>query len=128
MKNYVKIMHQITLELVDIWHFGLSLSLIERESLDESASILHRHLSNPLPSREFCLDIEDFAANTLETKRFDAKRFGRLMSALTDSEEGGPYRLPGKGSYGRSRRWYANGGLGGATPRGAPDGGAAAVS
>jgi len=75
-------MHQITLELVDIWHFGLSLSLIERESIEESANILNRELCDPLPSREFCLDIEDFAANTLKTKRFDAKRFGRLMSDI----------------------------------------------
>ncbi len=80
-------MHQVTLELVDIWHFGLSLTLVEEKSLRESARRLGRDLRDPLPSRDFHLDIEDFAAHTLETKSFDARRFGRLMSDIQMSFE-----------------------------------------
>jgi len=80
-------MHQITLELVDIWHFGLSQTLIEQNSLRDSARCLRRDLDDPLPSRDFRLDIEDFAAHTLKTKSFDARRFGRLMSDIEMSFE-----------------------------------------
>ena len=74
--------HQITLELVDIWHFGLSLSLIEHNSISQSAHRLKHDLDSSLSSREFRKDIEDFAAHTLKTKRFDARRFGRLMNDI----------------------------------------------
>ena len=74
--------HQITLELVDIWHFGLSLSLIEHNSISQSAQRLKNDLDASLSSGEFRKDIEDFAAHTLKTKRFDARRFGRLMNDI----------------------------------------------
>jgi dimeric dUTPase (all-alpha-NTP-PPase superfamily) len=74
--------HQITLELVDIWHFGLSLALIEHNSISQSAQRLKRDLDASLSSGEFRKDIEDFAAHTLKTKRFDARRFGRLMNDI----------------------------------------------
>ncbi len=74
--------HQITLELVDIWHFGLSLSLIEHNSISQSAHRLKQDLDSSLSSGEFRKDIEDFAAHTLKTKRFDARRFGRLMNDI----------------------------------------------
>ena len=74
--------HQITLELVDIWHFGLSLSLTEHNSISQSAHRLKHDLDSSLSSGEFRKDIEDFAAHTLKTKRFDARRFGRLMNDI----------------------------------------------
>ena len=70
---------QIMLELVDIWHFGLSILLLREGSVTSIAENLEKELSNPLPKGEFKIDLEDFAEFTLNTGSFDAQRFYKMM-------------------------------------------------
>ena len=70
---------QIVLELVDIWHFGLSILLLQDGSITSIAANLEKELTNPLPSGEFKVDLEDFAEYTLNTRSFDARRFYKMM-------------------------------------------------
>lgn len=73
---------QIKLELVDIWHFGLSLLLLKNNSADELA----KQVADDLQSAGDCVDfrdeLENFTLGTLATRDFDALAFGRLMKGV----------------------------------------------
>ncbi|TQV73497.1 dUTP diphosphatase [Exilibacterium tricleocarpae] len=73
---------QVRLELIDIWHFGLSLLL----QSDQSPAALARHIDETLvvatDEPDFRLDLEAFAARTLAERRFDVAGFGRLMAGI----------------------------------------------
>lgn len=69
---------QVVLELIDIWHFGLS-NLMER---DIGAEEICRELTlglNDLLTVEFPEQLESFTEQVLHTKGFDTRRFGTLM-------------------------------------------------
>lgn len=71
---------QVKLELVDIWHFGLSICLLEGGT---HADIAHRLtvVLDPLPSGgDFRDDLEAFTLATLQSRGFDAPGFARLMT------------------------------------------------
>ena len=44
---------QIALELVDIWHFGLSLMLLTGDSVEDITAIVEDEFSNPKSSGDF---------------------------------------------------------------------------
>ena len=73
---------QVKLELVDIWHFGLSILLLGSENRKNIASDIAEELSNGKPSGDFRLDLEAFTLSTLKTKGFDIKGFSALMSGI----------------------------------------------
>lgn len=73
---------QVVLELIDIWHFGLS-SLLEASSdINALAQTVSEQLSKPATSGDFLSDVEAFSAKVLTTKAFDVEGFARLMHAM----------------------------------------------
>ena len=71
---------QVKLELVDIWHFGLSILLLEPGDKSDIAAAIEQQLSGANPSGDFREDLEGFALATLQTKRFDVASFSSLMA------------------------------------------------
>ena len=73
---------QVKLELVDIWHFGLSILLLESKGRKKIASDLANQLSSVKTSGDFRSDLEAFTFNTLKEKSFDIKGFVALMNGI----------------------------------------------
>lgn len=78
---------QVQLELVDIWHFGLSDILEKTQDYDaamkslEPAFKIFLASSVNMPPSEFgmnLIDVETFAADTLINQRFDSQLFAKL--------------------------------------------------
>jgi len=72
---------QIQLEIVDIWHFGLSIKL---QNTTEDDSTLAKQLAQELSQatlqcNDFRLAIEAMASSSLAEKAFDIKHFSTLM-------------------------------------------------
>lgn len=74
-------MEQVTLELIDIWHFGLSILLSNGTSNEQIAADIEASLTLTNSSSDFRDEIETFAEKTLATKSFDVASFGCLMSS-----------------------------------------------
>lgn len=76
---------QVRLELVDIWHFGLS-TLLERElAADAIAAEFAAALAVPVPRGDpevFRRAVERFAARTLVAQDFDLPGFAVLMQVI----------------------------------------------
>ena len=73
---------QIALELVDIWHFGLSLMLLSNDSKDVLVDQVEQIFMTPVISDDFAIDLESFTEKTLITKDFDLQGFARLMAGI----------------------------------------------
>ena len=76
-------MEQVHLELIDIFHFGLSARLVSGQDVSEIADEVAQDLQNAQTEKSFAETIEQMVANTLATKNFDVKTFAGLMQ-LTD--------------------------------------------
>ena len=70
---------QIELELVDIWHFGLSI-LLSKYDIEKSISLISEVMTDQRESGKFRENLEDFTSNTLQTRSFDLKRFNQVMN------------------------------------------------
>ena len=70
---------QIELELVDIWHFGLSI-LLSNYDIEKSISLISEGMIDQSGSGKFRENLEDFTSNTLQTRNFDLKRFNQVMN------------------------------------------------
>ena len=70
---------QIELELVDIWHFGLSV-LLSNYDIEKSISLISEGMTDQRGSGKFRENLEDFTSNTLQTRSFDLKRFNQVMN------------------------------------------------
>ena len=70
---------QIELELVDIWHFGLSI-LLSNYDIEKSISLISEGMMDQRGSGKFRENLEDFTSNTLQTRSFDLKRFNQVMN------------------------------------------------
>lgn len=70
---------QIELELVDIWHFGLSI-LLSNYDIEKSISLISEDMIDQRGSGKFRENLEDFTSNTLQTRSFDLKRFNQVMN------------------------------------------------
>lgn len=75
-------MQQVYLELVDIWHFGLSIMLMEKKSNDDIALSIQQNLKMVSVHDDFKQAVEAFVASTLSTKQFDLEGFGALLSLV----------------------------------------------
>ena len=74
--------NQIALELVDIWHFGLSLLLLKDQSYDDICDSVATAFNQVEDSGEFAINLEQFTANTLVTKDFDINGFVKLVKGI----------------------------------------------
>lgn len=70
---------QVTLELIDIWHFGLSALLEQGLDVEQLAKKVCSELQYLPTSSDFLLDVEVFAAQVIETREFDVAGFHKLM-------------------------------------------------
>ena len=73
---------QIALELVDIWHFGLSLLLLSGDDLETIGDRVIAGFADQQGSDDFASDLEEFTAQTLVTKEFNIAGFARLMDGI----------------------------------------------
>ena len=81
-KKHTPDVDQIALELVDIWHFGLSLMLLSNDSKDVLVDQVEQIFMSPVMSDDFAIDLESFTEKTLITKDFDLQGFARLMAGI----------------------------------------------
>lgn len=88
-------LEQVRLELVDIWHFGLSILLEGAVPAEDIASDLVAGLEAGR-NGDFREDLEDFVAQTLQTRQFDLAGFARLMGGVELSASELFHRYVGK--------------------------------
>ncbi|HRH77425.1 MAG TPA: dUTP diphosphatase [Cellvibrionaceae bacterium] len=70
---------QVALELVDIWHFGLSMQLQSGANPADIAQNLAAGLTAPHGPQDFNAAVEHFVAKTLMQQGFAVAEFARLM-------------------------------------------------
>ena len=73
---------QVALELIDIWHFGLSILLQSGKSQAELITQVQAALNIATDEKDFRLDLEKFVAATLGDQQFHIDLFGRLMAGI----------------------------------------------
>ena len=74
---------QVVLELIDIWHFGLSDLLQDTlTDFDDIAQRLSIQFREPVQSGNFLEDVETFTQNTLSQKHFPLLDFMPLMQGM----------------------------------------------
>ncbi len=78
---------QVALELIDIWHFGLSILLQSGKSEAEIIAQIEAALVINTDEKDFRLDLEKFVAATLGDHQFHIHLFGRLMAGINMSFE-----------------------------------------
>ncbi|MFA5493400.1 MAG: dUTP diphosphatase [Porticoccaceae bacterium] len=71
---------QVVLELVDIWHFGLSVLLLDGKSHEQIADQVAQVLAAGQAAGDFLDAIERFTAATLAERHFDVSLFAALMA------------------------------------------------
>lgn len=72
-------LEQVHLELIDIFHFGLSARLVSGQAVESIAADVEQELQTAQTQESFAETIEVMVANTLATKNFDVKTFAGLM-------------------------------------------------
>ena len=78
---------QVKLEIVDIWHFGLSMIIVSEHNIDDVASEMIAHEQDcSVVGPSFITTVEALAQHALY-RRFDTKAFMDMMNAL-------PFPLP----------------------------------
>ncbi|OUS31892.1 dUTP diphosphatase [Gammaproteobacteria bacterium 45_16_T64] len=82
---------QIQLEIVDIWHFGLSILIVNNNDIQAISEEICEQWSLEQPSTTFPEAIESLAEHTLRTKHFSIPLFCKLMS-LADMDQDELYR------------------------------------
>ncbi len=75
-------LEQVKLELVDIFHFGLSCRLSDSNNYTQIAENLAYEFSDIRCGDEFRTTLEDLALNTLQTKSFNAQIFAGCMQQI----------------------------------------------
>lgn len=80
-KKQVPDRDQVKLELIDIWHFGLSQRL-QDGGAEQVALELAEQLASPVEVANFHDAIELFAASVLTQRTFDASIFASLMRGV----------------------------------------------
>ena len=73
---------QVQLELVDIFHFGLSLRLMSGNSADFIATELATELHQGTAEADFKIALESLASAAVTNKSFDAKALADCMSLM----------------------------------------------
>ena len=73
---------QVQLELVDIFHFGLSLRLLQNESVESISHQLAKELHQGTGESDFKIALENLASAAVTDKAFDAKALADCMSLM----------------------------------------------
>ncbi len=73
-------MEQVKLEIIDIWHFGMSMMLQSGQSLEQLNQKIFAALTQTHPADDLRTCIELFVADILPNKDFDLPGFTRLMT------------------------------------------------
>ena len=73
---------QVQLELVDIFHFGLSLRLMTGAAVDDIATTLAQELTHKSDESDFKLALEVLAGKAVSGKAFDAAAFADCMRLI----------------------------------------------
>jgi len=73
---------QVQLELVDIFHFGLSLRLMTGNSVDSIAAELAQELTEKTPETDFKIALENLASAAVANKAFDAIALADCMRLM----------------------------------------------
>jgi len=73
---------QVALELIDIWHFGLSILLQSGAKPELLVAQIQNLLVIATDEKDFRLDLEKFVAATLSDHQFHIGLFGRLMAGI----------------------------------------------
>ena len=73
---------QVQLELVDIFHFGLSLRLMSGASVEKISSKLSKELHQGTGEDDFKIALENLASAAVTDKAFDAKALADCMSLM----------------------------------------------
>ena len=71
--------HQIQLEIVDIWHFGMSILLTSGDSVENIAETMEAQWQSANSTQDFLVAVEELARNTLTTQHFSIPLFCQLM-------------------------------------------------
>jgi dimeric dUTPase (all-alpha-NTP-PPase superfamily) len=80
---------QVQLEVIDIWHFGLSALFTDDKTMDELASEICEQLSSHKPTGAGVQEAtETLALHTLQTQSFSPTKFWDLMLASELNFEG----------------------------------------
>jgi dimeric dUTPase (all-alpha-NTP-PPase superfamily) len=82
---------QVMLEIVDIWHFGLSSRITAARNFDEIAKEMAAEWNRPNESQGFLMDVEDLACVALVEERFEVSVVPVLLKQL-DQEFDDLYR------------------------------------
>lgn len=81
-KKQVLDREQVELELIDIWHFGLSDLLQRSADANDVADALAATMFIAGDATDFQSELEAFTLSVLQKKRFDVERFARLLAAV----------------------------------------------
>lgn len=73
---------QVELELIDIWHFGLSILLQTGESTEVSTGRIQAALAIAKKPDDFRQAVEAFAGSTLQDQQFHIEKFAVLMLGI----------------------------------------------
>ncbi|GAA0813526.1 dUTPase [Colwellia asteriadis] len=73
---------QVQLELVDIFHFGLSLRLMTGDDVAKITSDLAKELHQGTAESDFKIALENLASSAVTKKAFDAKALADCMSLM----------------------------------------------
>jgi dimeric dUTPase (all-alpha-NTP-PPase superfamily) len=73
---------QVQLELVDIFHFGLSLRLMAGNSVDEISAHLAEELTKNSAENDFKIALENLASAAVSQKAFDGIAFADCMRLM----------------------------------------------
>ena len=73
---------QVILELVDIFHFGLSLRIDGETSFEQLATQLQAELGEPKLGADFKETLELLASDAVTERRFDAQAFAGCMQQI----------------------------------------------
>ncbi|NNM00872.1 MAG: dUTP diphosphatase [Gammaproteobacteria bacterium] len=73
---------QVILEIVDIWHFGLSMMIVESPDYDAAAERLVQEWEQDFVSGGFLPDVECLAADALERRRFNVRSVRSLLELI----------------------------------------------
>ena len=74
-------LEQVKLEIIDIWHFGLS-ELLRADQLDERLAARLADVLASADAVDFRASVEDLALKSLATRQFDLAAFVTVMRAL----------------------------------------------
>lgn len=74
---------QVQLELVDIFHFGLSLRLMTGDTIEQIADTLTAELTTTSDEKDFKLALETLASAAVTNKAFDAIALANCMHLMS---------------------------------------------